>query len=46
MLRFLVLHPLAPMLTPLIRLADAAYRAGIPLMPDLTFDQLTRHSAA
>ena len=42
MLRFLVLHPLAPMLTPLIRLADAAYRAGVPLMPDPAFDQLTR----
>ena len=30
------------MLTPLIRLADAAYRAGLPLMSDKAFDALTR----
>lgn len=30
------------MLTPLIRLADAAYRAGMPLMPDAAFDALSR----
>lgn len=31
-----------PMLAPLIRLADAAYRAGTPLMPDAWFDRLSR----
>jgi len=30
------------MLTPLIRLADAAYRAGVPLMSDSAFDALNR----
>lgn len=30
------------MLTPLIRMADAAYRAGFPLMPDAAFDRLSR----
>lgn len=30
------------MLTQLIRLADAAYRAGTPLMPDRWFDRLSR----
>lgn len=35
-------HPLALMLAPLIRLADAAYRAGFPLMPDAAFDRLSR----
>lgn len=30
------------MLAPLIRLADAAYRAGTPLMPDSWFDRLSR----
>lgn len=32
------------MLAPLIRLADAAYRAGTPLMPDAAFDALSRLS--
>jgi len=41
-LRLFVLHPLAPMLAPLIRLADAAYRAGVPLMSDRAFDRLAR----
>lgn len=31
-----------PLLTPLIRLADAAYRAGTPLLPDSWFDRLSR----
>lgn len=35
-------HPLALMLAPLIRLADAAYRAGVPLMSDAAFDRLAR----
>lgn len=30
------------MLAPLIRLADAAYRAGLPLMSDAAFDRLSR----
>jgi NAD-dependent DNA ligase len=30
------------MLAPLIRLADAAYRAGVPLMSDTAFDRLVR----
>lgn len=42
MLRFLVSHPLALMLAPLVRLADAAYRAGVPLMSDTAFDRLAR----
>jgi len=42
MLRLPVLHPLALMLAPLIRLADAAYRAGVPLMSDTAFDRLVR----
>jgi DNA ligase (NAD+) len=42
MLRSIVLTPLALMLTQLIRLADAAYRAGVPLMPDAAFDALSR----
>ena len=41
MLRLLVLR-LLPVLTPLIRLADAAYRAGVPLMSDAAFDRLAR----
>jgi len=35
-------NPLSLVLTPLIRLADAAYRAGIPLMSDAAFDRLSR----
>lgn len=34
--------PLKLVLAPLIRLADAAYRAGIPLMSDAAFDRLSR----
>lgn len=33
---------LLPMLSPLIRLADAAYRAGVPLLSDATYDRLAR----
>lgn len=42
MLRCFVLNPLALMLAPLIRLADAAYRAGTPLLSDAAFDRLAR----
>lgn len=42
MLRCFVLNPLAPVLAPLIRLADAAYRRGTPLLSDATFDKLAR----
>lgn len=42
MLRCIVLKPLAPVLAPLIRLADAAYRRGTPLLSDAAFDRLAR----
>lgn len=45
MLRCIVsrtLNLVQPLLAPLIRLADAAYRAGTPLLSDAAFDRLAR----